>query len=101
MSPIIPHFASECLETLKAGDIKTLLLWPKVNKDILIENTINFVVQINGKKRAILNLEKGLTEEQLLKKISNNEKLKNYMDNKSIKNTIFIPDKLVNIIITS
>ena len=68
------------------------------NKSILIK-TYQFLVQINGKKRAILKINKGLGKEELLKKVQSDDKLKSYFKDKTIKNTIFIPNKLVNIII--
>ena len=50
MNPFIPHFSNECLNTINENQIN----WPKISKKDLIEEDINFVVQINGKKRAIL-----------------------------------------------
>ena len=47
MMPVIPHFANECLSLLKIND---KIEWPKINKDLLVEEKINFVIQINGKK---------------------------------------------------
>ena len=47
ISPIIPHFASECLEDI---GVKDNLEWPSVDKSKLKSDTINFVVQLNGKK---------------------------------------------------
>ena len=99
MSPIIPHFSSECLANLETKNIDGSIFWPKVNKNILIEDKINFVIQINGKKRAILNIKKGLDEKELLQIVNEDKKLQNYIKDKTIKNTIFIPNKLVNIII--
>ncbi len=99
MCPIIPHFANECLTSIEIKEPKDLIRWPEINKSILIEDNINFVVQINGKKRAILYINKGLGKEELLKKVQGDDKLKSYFKDKTIKNTIFIPNKLVNIII--
>ena len=95
MSPIIPHLASECLEMI--GE-KNDLLWPKINENLLVDENINFVIQINGKTREILNLKKETREEELLDKVINNEKLNSYLNNKKIKRKIFIPNKLINII---
>ena len=47
MMPVIPHFANECISLLKN---QTKIEWPKINKDLLIAEKINFVIQINGKK---------------------------------------------------
>ena len=60
---------------------------------------VNFVVQINGKTRGLINLKTGIDEKALLEEIKKNEKMKNYIKDKSIKNTIFIPNKLINIIV--
>ena len=99
MMPVIPHFASECLENLKIESTKNEIEWPKINKDILIKNEINFVVQINGKTREVLNLKRGIEKEELLMIIQNEKKISNFIKNKSIKKTVFIKDKLVNLII--
>jgi len=99
MSPVIPHFSSECLENLGAQNDKDQVLWPKIDKNILVSDNINFVVQINGKTRGILKLKNGFSEEEILEKIREHEKMKNYLKDKIIKNTIFIPNKLINIIL--
>ena len=95
MSPVIPHFSSECLEMLK---IKEKLLWPKVNEKILLEDNIKFIVQFNGKTRKIIDSKKNTSESSLLIKIKEDKKLKEYLDNKIIQKKIFIPNKLINII---
>ena len=99
MLPVIPHFANECLETLKNGPIEDEIFWPKINEKILIKDNVNFVIQINGKSRGILNLKAGIKEKELLEKIFNDDKMKKYIKDKNIKNKIFIPDKLINIVI--
>ena len=51
MSPVIPHFKNECLEMLK---INENLEWPKIDTKVLIETSVKFIIQINGKTRKIL-----------------------------------------------
>ena len=99
MIPVIPHFANECLEMLKNYKGEKEMLWPEIDKKILIKDKVNFVIQINVKTRAVLYLKTGLSENMLLEKINNDEKIKNYIKNKEIKKKIFIPDRLINIII--
>ena len=60
MSPFIPHFTSECLSNIKKKDN----MWPVVSKELIIEENINFVVQINGKKRALLNVKNNIDDEE-------------------------------------
>jgi len=87
------------LENLKIELAINKIEWPQINKDILVKKEVNFIVQINGKTREILNLKKGIKEEDLLKIVLNEKKISNYINNNSIKKTVFIKDKLVNLII--
>ena len=96
MSPIIPHFTSECLGDLK---LKTFQKWPEVDKKFLEEDKINFVIQINGKKRAILNTQKNISEEKLLNEIKNAKSLNKFLKNKKIIKSFFVKNKLINILI--
>ena len=96
MSPVIPHFAYECLSMLQEN---TKHEWPIIKKELLVENTVNFVVQINGKKRGVINSKRNIAEEQLFQIIIDEPTLKKYIENKEIKKKIFIPNRLINIII--
>ena len=96
----MPHFLLQLhqLKMLHLEKKEKKIKWPKINKEILIENKINFVVQINGKTRGILNINKGFNEKQLLNMIKEDDKMNNHIKDKTVKNTIFIADKLINII---
>ena len=95
MTPILPHFANECLSIIKAKNFK----WPEYDVSMLKEDTINIVIQINGKKRGLIQTKPNITEEKLLEIIKNDEKIMKYFDQKNIKKKIYIKDKLLNIII--
>jgi leucyl-tRNA synthetase len=96
ISPVIPHFSSECMELL---DIKEQSLWPKVDEKFLKEDNIKFIIQFNGKTRKIIELKKDTNEETLIKKIKEDKKLNEYLGNNKILKKIFIANKLINIII--
>ncbi len=93
--PVLPHFSNECLELINAKEIK----WPKYDETLLIQDRVNIVVQINGKKRELINTSPNISEENLFEIINKNETLKKYLNNKNIKRKIYIKDKLINIII--
>ncbi len=95
MTPILPHFANECLSIIKVKNYK----WPEYNASMLKEENINIVIQINGKKRGLIQTKPNITEEKLFELIKNNEKIIKYLDQKNIKKKIYIKDKLLNIII--
>ena len=96
MVPLIPHFAFECLENLKETGNKD---WPIADKKFLTSNNVNIVIQINGKKKSIINTIKGINEEDLIGQVKNDIKIKKIIDNKNIIKSIFIKDKLINLII--
>ena len=96
MVPVIPHFANECLKKLNSNKDTE---WPNYDKSYLEENIIQIVVQINGKKRGLIVTEKNIEETDLIKKIKFDEKLKKYLENKTINKKIYIPNKLINLII--
>ncbi len=95
-SPVIPHYTSECLQDLKNKD---KIKWPNAEKEYLNEDTIDYVIQINGKKRAILKNNRDLDQETLLKEVKSNNITKKYLENKSIKKNIFVKNRLINILL--
>ena len=96
MSPVIPHFTNECLEMLK---INENLEWPKIDTKVLIETSVKFIIQINGKTRKILETKKNIDEENLMIEIDKDPKINVYIKDKKIKKRIFIPNKLINFIV--
>ena len=96
MMPIIPHFVLECMEL---NNFNSQQKWPSYDKTLLIEDKIKFVIQINGKKRSIIESENNTEEKKLLELIKEDNLLAKYIKNKKFKKTIFVKNKLINIII--
>jgi leucyl-tRNA synthetase len=84
---------------MKMININEKMLWPKVDEKFLLEENIKFIIQINGKTKKILISKKDTSEDLLLEKIKNDNKLNEFLKNKNIQKKIFIPNKLINIII--
>ena len=95
MSPFIPHFTSECLGMLGQKHAN----WPTVSKEELVEEDINFVVQINGKKRSLLKVKRDINEDEILNEIKSNTETQKILKDQKIQKTIFVPNRLINIII--
>ena len=70
-----------------------------IDKIDLIEEKINFVVQINGKKRAILNIKRDMIENDIIEIIKINAEIEKFFKEQKIKKSIFVPNRLINIII--
>ena len=94
--PVLPHFAYECLNSINENKN---IQWPVYDEKLLIEEYVNIVVQVNGKKRGLIKLERGTKEEEILKKMHEDLNISKYLKNNKIKKKIFIPNKLINIII--
>ena len=94
MIPIIPHFANECLKKIKINKI----FWPKYDESLLVEDIIPYVIQINGKKRAIIEAKRDILDEDLLKLVLQTKNLNKYLSEEKIKKKIFVPNRLINII---
>ena len=95
MNPFMPHFTNECLNSIDQN--KTT--WPIVAKEDLVEDQINLVVQVNGKKRAILKAKRNISEKEILKIIKLNQDVEKFLTKQIIKKIIFVPNRLINIII--
>ncbi len=96
ISPIIPHFASECLTDLKLNPFQK---WPEIDRNLIKNDTIKYVIQINGKKKTTLESVRNITEEELIKEIMNNQNTKKIIENKKINKCFFVKNRLINILI--
>ena len=96
MSPVIPHITSECLEEL--GD-KTKIIWPTVENKYLEKKNIQIVIQINGKKRGLIEVDKDINEKDIIKKIKLMPIHEKYFNNTELVKSIYVKDRLINLII--
>ena len=96
MMPIIPHISSECLDKLNYNEN---FRWPVVDLKYLQNENNNIVIQVNGKKRGLVSVQKNIEENDLIKVIKDKELIKNYLNNGNLLKTIYIKNKLINYII--
>jgi len=96
ISPVLPHFTSECLEELKCDNKHD---WPIINKKVSTVENYNIVVQINGKKRNIINTNLNMDEKTLINEIKKSSKTNKFLKDKNISRVIHIKNKLINLII--
>ena len=80
-------------------NIKEEITWPKANEAFLEEKNIKYIVQINGKTRKVIETKKDLSEDTLISKIKEDNKLNVFLKDKNVQKKIFIPNKLINLII--
>ena len=96
MLPITPHLASECLEEITTNKN---YLWPEIKDKYLQSNLCKIVIQINGKKRGLILMKKNIKESDLIEEVKKTKELQRFIEEKIIIKTIFIKDKLINLIL--
>ncbi len=96
MSPIIPHYSSECLYKL---GVTEKLMWPEVDRNKIKKETIEYVIQINGKKRGNLKAKPNMDEKELMELIIKDDKINKSLLKKKIDKTFYVKNRLVNILV--
>ena len=94
--PVLPHFSNECLKSITKEE---KIEWPNFDEKQIEKSTTLIVIQVNGKKRGLLEVEKNLDEDTLVKLIKENQKIMKYLFDKTIKKKIYIKNKILNIIV--
>tara|TARA_Y100000591_G_scaffold120144_1_gene102651 strand:- start:124 stop:681 length:558 start_codon:yes stop_codon:yes gene_type:complete len=95
ITPVLPHFANECLENLNINKY----YWPRIDEKFLIEDNVSIVVQFNGKKRGIINTKKDVLEEDLVKEILSSKTFEKFLKENTIKKKFYVKNRLINFLI--
>jgi leucyl-tRNA synthetase len=98
LSPFVPHVTEELWKSLGKKESVIKAPWPEYDKEAIAEEEIVIVVQVNGKLRDRLLIPVSSEEEEITAMAMNSPKVRRYIDGKEVKKTIFVPQKLVNIV---
>ena len=99
MAPFFPHIAEELWHLAGHEDSVHLQNWPAHDEELARANEITIVVQVNGKVRATVEVEQGMTEEGLEALALEQPNVRPYLDGNELRKTIVVPDKLVNLVV--
>ena len=99
LSPFAPHFAEELWS--KLGNKKSIHLepWPKYEEQLLEAGEYELIIQVNGKMRDKVKVSKKLEQPEIEKLVLSREIVKKYIGTNAIKKIIFVPSRLINIVI--
>lgn len=99
LGPIVPHISHQLWNELgNEGDALTAA-WPQVDESALVQDTIQLVVQVNGKVRAKINVAADADEDVVLHTALADENVQKHMADKTIRKKIVVPGRLVNIVV--
>jgi leucyl-tRNA synthetase len=99
LAPFAPHLAQELWTSLGQEGFIHDATWPSFDPTLAIEPTITLAVQINGKTRGTLEVERTISQEAAIELILQDSKLVAHAGGKPIKKVIFVPERLINLII--
>jgi len=99
LSPFAPHVAEELWVELKQKGMCCQQKWPSFDEKLITEEKALLIVQINGKVRDKIEINVGLAQKDVEKIVLASEKIKALLGKTEIKKTIFVPNKLINIVI--
>jgi leucyl-tRNA synthetase len=99
LAPFAPHLAEECWKRLGHEQTLAYESWPKADPQYLIEDTVEIVVQVQGKVRGKLVIAPKSDMDQAAKAAQELPDLKPWLDGKTIVKIITVPDKLVNFVV--
>lgn len=98
IAPLTPHIAEELWTKLGHVGSIAYAQWPTYDESKLEEDTVEIIVQVNGKLRAKLTVSKNITKDELEKQALADEKVQHHLEGKTIRKVIVIPGKLVNVV---
>lgn len=99
LSCFAPHLAEEINEHLGFNTSICLMKWPDFNDKMILQEKINIPVIIDNRPRAILNVDIDTNHDDLLKIALVNEKVQKYLGNKQVKDSIFVINKILKLIL--
>ncbi|MBQ0102380.1 MAG: leucine--tRNA ligase, partial [Firmicutes bacterium] len=99
LCPFAPHICEEMWEHLGGEGFCSLAKWPEWDENKIADETVNYAVQVLGKLRSVITVPASLSKEEILEAAKNDEKVKSFTAGKTVVKEIFVPGKLVNLVV--
>jgi leucyl-tRNA synthetase len=99
LSPYAPHLSEELWQRLGEEDLLAHGIWPQFDPALCKENAVHIVVQINGKKRDEIIVERGSSREHLETAALNSEIIQRFLGGQTPRKTVVVPERLVNFVL--
>lgn len=99
LGPLAPHIASELWQQLGHESVLDYEPWPTWDEQVLVTDTVTVVVQVNGKLRAKLDLQKDASREDAERAALENEHVRKFVGDKEPTKIVYVSGRLVNIVV--
>jgi leucyl-tRNA synthetase len=99
VAPFAPHFSEELWEQLGHSTTIHKDTWPRWDEDLIKEEMITLAIQINGKVRGEITVAADITNDEAITKAKSDAKIAEYLSGKEIKKAIYVPGRLVSLVV--
>lgn len=99
LAPYAPHLTEELWAALGHGQTIFRERWPAFDERLAAAGEVEVVVQVNGKVRGRVNVSRGATEAEVVALAMQEESVKKFVDGKPVRKTIYVPDRVLNLVI--
>jgi leucyl-tRNA synthetase len=100
LCPLAPHFVEEIWESLGMQGRASLQPWPEFDPNATVDDKIKIAVQVNGKVRSTIEVDKDASKETLEAEAKADQKVSKWIEGKEIRRVIVVPARLVNIVVS-
>jgi leucyl-tRNA synthetase len=101
LSPFAPHIAEEMWQMLGCKEELSYMPFPSFDAKYLEDEVVTYVIQVNGKLRGRIDLPKDQTEEVIVDLAKNHPNVQKFLDGKGVVKVVFVPNKLLNMVVNS
>ena len=97
-APMMPHLAEACWGVLGQSGLVSEANWPKIERDLLVEDTVTLVVQVNGKKRGEVTVPRTAQNPEIEAAVLALDAVKQSLGDKPVRKVIVVPMRIVNVV---
>jgi leucyl-tRNA synthetase len=97
-APMMPHLAEECWQVLGQPGLVSEANWPKIERDLLVEDTVTLVVQVNGKKRGEVTVASHAQKPEIETAVLALDAVKQALGGNAVRKVIVVPKRIVNVV---
>ncbi|MAC40030.1 MAG: leucine--tRNA ligase [Oceanicaulis sp.] len=99
IAPFVPHLAEECWSVLGGEGLVIDAAWPEADPALLVEDTVTLPIQVNGKRRAQIDVAKGAPEDVVKALALSHDGVVRATEGLTVRKVIVVPDRIVNIVV--
>jgi leucyl-tRNA synthetase len=99
ISPMMPHLAEQCWQSLGHEGLVSEAQWPEIDASLLVDDTITLPVQVNGKKRGDVTVDRNASTQEIEAAVLTLDAVKSALDGKAPKKVIVVPQRIVNVVV--